>query len=794
MSGNLAAFACGVILLYTFPMLPPLPWLIAAAFPLVWAALHIQRLARLAVLLLSVLTGVTWASWHASDRLQQVLPASLEGQVVSVSGYLCNIPAHGSFNSLRFNFCITHWHRGDSSLVSAGELPRTVRLAWYGNGDKRLPGHRLRLDVVLKKPHGAMNPAGFRYETWLFRKGFRATGTVRDVAEAPAVSCTAHCQYAAWRLDLADSLASVMGEAEHYPLLASLLMGHRGAMTAEHWAVLKATGTIHLVAISGLHLGLVAIGAGFLARRLITFLPAGYPAPQRQRYLVLGVVAIACLLYALAAGFTVPTRRALIMVLVAGWIWLKGRQVSAWHGLALALFLVVLTDPFAPLDQGFWLSFGAVSVLVLVFAGRLAPPRWLAALALAQAAVFVGLWPILSVLDQGQPYSGLLANLFAIPWVSFVVMPLLMAGTALVWCVPGSRDAVLLVFDGALEVLWGVLNWLASLALPDSGADVGLAAAMAFLVLLVLMVPAPRLRMVLLFAGALLLGASSIREPLANPWVEQVEMRVWDVGQGLSVLIRHHDQVLLYDTGPAVPGVFSSVESVLIPNFRRLGIRRIDTLVISHADSDHAGGLSALFAAYPVGEVISGEPERLQALDGGYGGPVPAACKSSPPRTIAGVRVQFWQGDDADQADNSNDLSCVVIAMDPGRRFQVILPGDITAAVERAMIVAPRLSGSRTSEPTTRIVMAPHHGSNTSSTISWVEALAPDWVIYSAGYRHRFGHPHSTVVDRYHAVGSRQLNTAYSGAVRLVLDDTGVRVDQQRATAPFWIRGPITDW
>lgn len=794
MSGNLAAFACGVILLYTFPMLPPLPWLIAAAFPLVFSALRVQRQARLAVLLLCVLAGGAWASWHVSDRLQHTLPASLEGQVVSVSGYLCNIPVHGSFNSLRFSFCITHWHQRDRSVDTAGELPETVRLAWYGDGEKRLPGHRLRLDVVLKKPHGAVNPAGFRYETWLFRKGFRATGTVRDVAEAPAVPCRVHCQYMAWRLDLADSLASVMGEAEHYPLLASLLIGHRGDMTAEHWAVLKATGTIHLVAISGLHLGLVAIGAGFLARRLITALPAGHPAPQRQRYLVLGVVAIACLLYALAAGFTVPTRRALIMALVAGWIWLKGRQVSAWHGLALALFLVVLTDPFAPLDQGFWLSFGAVSVLVLVFTGRLAPPTWLAALALAQAAVFVGLWPILSVLGQGQPYSGLLANLFAIPWVSFVVMPLLMAGTALIWCLPVSRDAVLLIFDGALEVLWRVLRWLASLELPVSRADAGLAVIIAIAVLLVLMVPAPRLRVVLLFAGALLLGASSIREPLANPWVEQAEIRVWDVGQGLSVLIRHHDKVLLYDTGPAVPGVFSSVESVLIPNFRRLGIRKIDTLVISHADSDHAGGLPALFASYPVGEVISGEPERLQALDGGYGGPVPASCNSSPPRTIAGVRVQFWQGIDADQSDNSNDRSCVVIAMDPGRRFQVILPGDITAAIERAMTAAPSLSRSRTIEPTARIVVAPHHGSNTSSTASWVEALAPDWVIYSAGYRHRFGHPHPAVVDRYHAAGSQQLNTAYSGAVRLVLDDTGVRVGQQRDTAPFWIRGPITDW
>lgn len=795
MSGNLAAFACGVILLYTFPILPPLPWLIGAALPLVYAAIRLRFhwSGGLAVIVLGVAAGSAWASWHASDRLRHALPVSLEGQVLSVSGYLCSIPSRGSFHSLRFNFCIAQWHLDDPDAGHTENLPDTIRLAWYGKGEKVLPGHLLTLGVVLKKPHGAVNPAGFRYETWLLRNDFRATGTVRDVAVTSSQVCTVHCRYMAWRLGLADSLASVMKDAAHYPLLASLLIGHRGELTPEHWDVLKATGTIHLVAISGLHLGLVALGAGFLARRSLNALAAGHVSPVAQRYLVLALVALASLIYALAAGFTVPTRRALIMVLVAGWVLVRGHQVSAWHGLALALFLVLLTDPFAPLDQGFWLSFGAVSVLVLVFVGRLAPPNWLLTLVLAQAAVFAGLWPILSAFGQGQPYAGLLANLFAIPWVSFVVMPLLMTGTALLWLMPASADLVLTVFDWALEALWRALGWLESQEMPNSNTGVGLATTVAVMLLAALVVPATRVRWVMVLAGAMVLGVSLTRGEKPNPWVDQAEIRIWDVGQGLAVLVRHHDQVLLYDTGPAVPGVFSAVESVLIPNLERLGVTRINTLVISHADSDHAGGLSALFSAFPVSEVVTGESERLKALAGGYPGPAPESCMAARSRAMGGVFVHFWQGIAAAQAGNSNDASCVVTMTERESGVQVILPGDITAAVERSLISAYRTVFGA-AENRSRIVVAPHHGSNTSSSALWVNTLAPDWVIYSAGYRHRFGHPHPAVVARYRAAGSRQLNTAYSGAVVLELGETGVRVNQQRATAPFWIRRPITDW
>lgn len=794
MSGSLVAFACGVILLYTFPVVPPLKWLIVALLSVLYGAfaLRSRRVRAVPLILAWLLAGVLWSSWHASERLQHVFPTELEGVVVEVSGYLCEIPTKGSFNSLRFSFCVTRWHLPERFTGKAVLFPGKLRLAWYGRDGQSLPGHRLRLKVSLKQPHGAINPAGFRYETWLYRKGFRATGSIREVDYDDSVPCNLHCGYMAWRQQLADGVNAAMSGARHYSLVSSLLIGYRGEMTPDQWDVLKATGTIHLVAISGLHIGLIALGAGVVVRKLLLWLPGSFPSPRHGRYLVYVSVALASIAYSLAAGFTVPTRRALVMVLVAGWVVVHGRQVSPWQGLFLALFLVLLADPFSPLDQGFWLSFGAVTVLVLVFSRRLSSPGWVGALILAQVAVFAGLWPVLAALGQGQPVSGLLANVFAIPWVSVVVMPVLMVGAALIWLLPQSQGWVLDCFDLVLGVLWSVLEWLSCLDLPNGNPGVAATLGVAVVATLALIVPSLRIRLMVTLVMLPWLLVSLLVERDDNPWVEAPEVWVWDVGQGLSLLVRHQDQVLLYDTGPSIPDVFSAVESVLIPNLSDLGVGIINTLVISHGDSDHAGGLPLLFATLPVSELIVGEPGRtVERL--GEGGPVPELCRPGLVRHIGELTVGFWRNPGATTATDSNDTSCVVTVTSPDGFIQIVLPGDISKQVESRMPDQPLFS-DWASPDTYRVVLAPHHGSKTSSSRSWVEWLDPDLVIYSAGYRHRFGHPHPSVVERYVRVGSMQLNSAYSGAIRLVMGKKGLGVEEQRQSAPFWIRRPVTDW
>lgn len=780
---GIIAFSCGVILLYWLSILPPPEWLIAAILLLaVGLCCPLSPVIyRLMVFGLGLVIGLAWASWHAGDRLSAALPASLEKESLSVSGYLCDIPSPGSFNSLRFSFCVTQWHNLPIEAGQEARMPELLRLSWYGHGNDPLPGSGLRLEVVLKRPHGTLNPAGFRYENWLFRKGYRATGSVRGVQADPSIECLLRCHYHKLHLALSNWSEERFGDARHFPLVSSLLTGHRGHMEQKHWDVLKATGTIHLVAISGLHLGLVALGAGFLCRRLLLALPAASVSDRARRWIVFVSVLLCCLIYALAAGFTVPTRRALVMVVVGGWLVLMGRQAPVWQAFLAALAAVLVLDPFAPLDQGFWLSFMAVAVLIAVFSGRLAGTGSVTGLVLAQLAVFGGLWPVLEIFGQSQPPVGLVANLVAIPWVSLVVMPLLVTGGLVTALVPDAARLFVPLFDLTLGVLWDGLTWFAEWPAPDITASVPEVVGWALLTVTLVFTPFARFRLVAaLLAGVWLMYP----EPTSvkNPYLTMPEIRVWDVGQGLSVLVRQGHEVLVYDTGPAVPGVFSAVESTLLPNLEAEGIRRIDTLVLSHADSDHAGGVSELTRQIEIGRVIAGEPAAVR----GQVADVPVSVCKQPGQRLGDLVLEYWQGEGATEG---NDASCVVRIYHPESGTEWLLPGDITDRME-ARYLAYLAVREDFQEPVTRVLVAPHHGSKTSSSQAWVRALKPDRVIYTAGYRHRYGHPHPTVTARYAGIGAVSLNTACSGSIVMTIVNNQLVLKEMRHGSPFWIGGP----
>ncbi|KKM77630.1 hypothetical protein LCGC14_1368110, partial [marine sediment metagenome] len=562
---------------------------------------------------------------------------------------------------------------------------------------------------------------------------------------------------------------------------------------SRHWEVLKATGTIHLVAISGLHLGLVAFGAGFLARRLLLSLSTYRMSERSVRVIAFLAIIFCCLFYALAAGFTVPTRRALLMVAVGGWILLMAKQVPVWHSLVVALGLVLLLDPFAPLDQGFWLSFGAVSMLICVFAGRVGGTGWLAGLILAQGAVFAGLWPLLEWLGQGQPIAGLLANVLSIPWVSLVVMPVIIIGGLVVALFPELSNPIIWLMDAVLDVLWNFLEWVAGINWPTlEGASVEIVG-FGVLVLLIITVPVRNFRVaglaiVLFWASTASTVSSTVSNTapnVDNPWVTEPEVRVWDVGQGLSAMVRAGDNVLLYDTGPEVKGVFSAAESVLVPNLKALGVKRIDTLVISHADSDHAGGIGLLMDEFEVGRILTGEPKAIreklnkrQALK-----VKPCSGEGKMANTLS---LSFWQ---APRELAGNDASCVLTARYDSAGIEWIFPGDISASVEPRYLDATAHKRSA-GQPQERIVIAPHHGSKTSSSEAWVSALSPDRVVYTAGYRHRYGHPHPNVTARYRRAGVEAFNTACSGALVMTMINGSLKTEEARHQAPFWISGP----
>lgn len=785
---GLVGFACGVILLYSLAVLPPLPGLISAMvipfLGLVRANSPVSR--AVAILGTAVIAGMLWAAWHADVRQQATLPANLEGELLEVSGHVCDVPSTGSFNSVRLAFCVERWHLpAQFKAADLQPLPQKLRLAWYGEAATTRIPQRLKLKVVLKRPHGSVNPLGFRYESWLFRKGFGATGTIRDLYPDRYSDCGLGCRYHRWRNSLVDAVSERLSEAEHFPLITSLMIGYRGYMEPRHWEVLKATGTIHLVAISGLHLGLIAAGAGFVCRRILLCLPQRLVSPGRLRGYVFIAVSLASLAYALAAGFSVPTRRALIMVIIAGWCLMGARKTGAFTGLLGALVLVLVNDPFSPLDQGFWLSFGAVSVLVLLFSLRLRQAGWLQGLVLAQLAVFAALWPILEVLGQSQVVVGFVANLFAIPWVSLVVMPVLVLGALAMAIFPLLDDIVIKAFDLVFGVLWHGLDRLADveLALPAPGLPA--LVLMVVVVMVALLVPFRGFRLATACLAVVWVTVSLVKGApagTANSPVDDPELWVWDVGQGLSVMVRDQGQVLVYDTGPALEGVYSAVDSVLIPNLRALGVARIDTLVISHGDGDHAGGLPLLFEHFEVGQVVTGDPERVAGMLPGRLAKAIGSCARQDVRTMGSLELAFWRSPGEAEG---NDASCVLTIRSATADVEVVLPGDITRRVES------QFTADHGQDPSPfRVVLAPHHGSKTSSSELWLKQMAPDIAVFSAGYRHRFGHPHPDVVDRYRATGSRLLNTATSGALRLEMRPGKVAVTEARMQTPFWIRKP----
>lgn len=786
MRAGIALFSCGAILLYSGGFLPPSGVLAGtAAVAVAFLLISPSRFPRLLPCTAWLLLGLAWAGWHAAERLDTGLPTDLEGRTLTVEGALCSVPRPGIFDSVSFSLCVRNWP-GQSATE---QLPRRLRLAWYGDGASLELPALIRAEVRLKRPHGAVNPAGFRYESWLFRHGYRATGTVRELSPWAGADCSLVCHFQQARVGVSQWLHGHWGDTAHLALTEALLIGERGRMTPQQWQVLEATGTIHLVAISGLHIGLVAAGIAVLVRLALALLPQHWLAPGRRRLLAFAAVALGSLLYALAAGFTVPTRRAWLMVMMASWILFRAGRVAAGSSWLAALALVLLVDPFAPLDRGFWLSFGAVAVLLWVFSGRVAAPGLVTALVLAQCGVFVGLWPALAVMGEAPAALGWLANLVAIPGLSMVVMPALMLGALATALFPALAPWSGELFDLVLGLLWWWLETVAAWPAPELVLPLPVVLVLAVAALALLWLPLAGARwlalalLAALAAEAALAPAGEIRNrPVAVP-----EIWVLDVGQGLSVLLRHRDQALLYDTGPETPSGYSAVTSVILPTLDRLGVRRLQTLVISHGDRDHAGGLATLLAERPVDRLLAGEPGRtgepLQATDRLR----LQACQGAGGLTVGELQVSFWHAgaSAAGRAVKGNDASCVMIVR--YGEVELVVPGDISTAIERRFLVEAFRPAPA---PVHRILVASHHGSKTSSGREWVAAMVPDTVVYTAGYRHRYGHPHPDVVARFRALGAAEFNTATSGALRWRLLPDGPELTRWRQRAPFWIRPP----
>ncbi len=756
MRSNILAFVIGIWLLQQQAALPnlagagllPLAWLLSRSLP----ALPREGAAKILFLGL----GFFWAAIMAQLRLADALPPAWEGRDIQLVGVVSSLPVANE-RGTRFEFDVERVKNLNAVV------PHHIQLSAYNNGFGKKAaaaapaeyhaGERWQLTVRLKRPHGNANPHGFDYEAWLLERNIRATGYVyQDTGNRRLAERVYQPGYMVEMLreKAAQRLQAVLGERPYLGVLKALAVGEQNAISPDQWRVFLRTGVNHLVSISGVHVTMIA-GLGFaLVYGLWRRSPAlALRLPARKAAVVAG--ALTALGYALLAGYSVPTQRTLYMLsVVAAALWL-GRAGSASTVLALALLAVAVADPWAVFEPGFWLSFGAVGVIMYVGVGRIGRPHWLREWASVQWAVTLGLVPALLLMFQQVSLVSPLANAFAIPAISLVVTPLTLAGTVL------PLDFLLLLAHQAMAWCMAALEWLSRL--PDAvwqqhAPPVWTVLAAGFGILWLLLPRGFPAR----WLGAAGLAPMFLVVP-PPPGPGELRLAVLDVGQGLAVVVQTRSHALLFDTGPGFTADADSGSRIVVPYLRAAGIKRLDGLIVSHDDSDHSGGAISVLDAVPVGWLASSlpaassiAPHARQAL----------RCFAGQAWDWDGVRFEVlhpaWESY-ADERLKNNARGCTLKITSP--YGSALLPADIEKESEAEILA--RRPGALPAN----LLVAPHHGSKTSSTEDFIRQVDPEIVVFTAGYRNRFGHPRPEVVARYRALGSRLYRSDRDGAVLL---------------------------
>ncbi|MFP4278671.1 MAG: DNA internalization-related competence protein ComEC/Rec2 [Halochromatium sp.] len=738
--------------------------------------------------LTAVALGLCWSHLWVCSLLCAPFPEALVQQDVTVVGRIAALP-DVTRERARFVFAVERLSHAGEAIDFSGR----VRLSWYRGAPALMAGERWRFTVRLKLPHGFANPGGFDYERWLFRQRIKATGYVR--AEPPPQRLEAGAgRYwlHRWRQHLRERLRQALPAGVGAALVPALVIGDRSALAPADWQVFSRTGTAHLIAISGLHVGLVAGALLVLIRRAWALFPGLALRLAAPRAGALAALA-AAFGYAALAGFAISTQRALVMLAVVLIAVLMGRTLRAASALLLALAAVLLVDPAAVLDYGFWLSFGAVAVLLYALRGRLGPPGWIARWGAAQWAVGLGLLPLLIAFFGQASLIAPLVNLLAVPLFGLLLPVILLATLAFLL---SDWDWPLLAVDGLLTQGYALLAWAAdlpwaTLILGGRPGWVWLLAGLGTLLLL-----APR-GVPGRWLGILLLLPLGLVRPSA-PAPGELQVTLLDVGQGLAGVLRTHRHTLVYDTGPGFPSGFNTGEAVVAPYLRHRGIDSIDLLIISHADLDHAGGLQGLLAAVKTRRILSGEPDEIRAELGSepnLGGGAETSVETGADdgngleRKPGGVAVEVpvepcrrrqrwhWDGVDfailhpVDPAGSGNNRSCV-LRVSVGET-RLLWPGDAEAEVERQLL--QREGEALASE----VLIAAHHGSASSTTGPFLARVSPRLVLFSMGWKNRYGFPARSVRERVIAAGAASLDTVSAGAIELWVDPlTGLRLER----------------
>ena len=725
-----------------------------------------------------------------------ILAEQLHKKVHLIQGQVLNI-VNKKQDSSRFNLLVTHWQ---------GQAVRekfTLRLTWKLPVQNLLQGQTWQLAVKLKPAHGLANVGGFNYQVWLRQQQIIATGYVKPDKKAKALITTKKRNVllqpqASWRQYLYQRLSVALDEEALGGLILALGFGERGKLTPQHWQVLSATATQHLIAISGLHIGIVAFASLIFIRVAVRFIPLSLllPKPWQLRLMQMNLsylpVLGSCLMawyYAYLAGFSIPTLRALVMLLLFWSLKFMHVKVTLLRWFLSAIVIILLIWPLSLLSASFWLSISALviifstfsrfsmakmqsvetrdkqSLLALEAAPKSAPVAkyykfksravlWFKKLFVMQLALTMAMLPIAASLNYQLPLAAFFANLVAVPLMSVTVIPLtLLAVIALPfsdWLSQAFVELALL----SLAFVWQWLAYLASVKWAIIAVSYQQIQALLLFFVLIALALFFRLSRLKFIATLALLMAVVGSEFFNAHHSKQWQLSVLDIGHGLAVVIEKNNQVFLYDTGASYPSGFNMADAAILPYLKYKGYQTISGVIISHNDNDHAGGLRHLRAKMAIEDVMANELEL------------------NPDRgCILGQRFT-WQGlvfevlSPPQAKGDKNDDSCVVTISDGFHR--ILLPGDISVKQERRLLSIAGMKGKLASD----ILIAPHHGSKSSSSSRFLAAVAPRYAVFSAGYLNRWQMPSKEILHRYHTFDIVTLNTAELGMVTFKFSQT----------------------
>lgn len=696
------------------------------------------------------------------------------------------------------------WVRMDirlSKSKSENIITKVIRVSWQ-QAPKVSIGEYWELSIRPKPITSVLNQGGYNQQRSLLSKHIVMKGRV--------ISGVKISDADSWRNLIIAKLTPSLTSLDHGDLLLALLVGDKSQISQARWHALRLTGSGHLISISGLHLSVVA---GWVYLLMAMVLYRFVPCVSRRNILIAGIIsALSAICYAYLAGFALPTLRALIMLLMLLALSAIKRYSSPWERLLYALFLILLMDPLSCLSAGFWLSFSALGIILLavntensISTEQTAKRKVLVNITLfwsVQWRLSLGLGMMQAMLFGGVSAYSLLFNFIFVPWFSFIVIPLAMLSFGL-WLLGSVVGIDVHHVFGLVDLTLVPMSWAFEVveALPSAWINISdqMIAGLGFCLLGVCLACKVRLfrwKLVSLSLGLPLI-MMLLNEQLhlsRNEW----KLHLLDVGQGLSAVIEKSGRSIIYDSGAAYGEDFTYAERVILPFLSSKGIASVDYLVISHSDNDHAGGAKVLLASFPEMTLISDVPYFYSTADEiEQAGSFSLKSHDATDRSLTNHNAEnfnhslqncrpmriTWQGLTLEfigpsEASKGNNGSCVLKVSDD--RHRVLLTGDIEKKAEKQML-------SEEVDLQSDVLIAPHHGSRTSSTAAFIQRVAPQSILVPAGFNNRYGFPKLDVIERYTAIGATVVVTGHAGQISMIFGREGRTITTYRSDlAPFW--------